>query len=195
VNSDFQPFGFAGGLYDEQTKLTRFGARDYSAHEGRWTTKDPIGFSGGVSNLYEYVVNNPVNLIDIFGLQWIYSQSTGNLDYINRQTGERTNVSTGYSGNGQGLNNPDMQQVPYVGPIPRGTWEIGPQYNNSRTGPATMKLIPIEGTETFGRDRFRIHGDKKYSQDQSASEGCLIFPRNVRDRINNSRDKELRVVR
>jgi hypothetical protein len=35
TNPDFQPFGFAGGLYDEQTKLTRFGARDYSAHEGR----------------------------------------------------------------------------------------------------------------------------------------------------------------
>jgi RHS repeat-associated protein len=56
-------------LYDEQTKLTRFGARDYSAHEGRWTTKDPIGFDGGVSNLYEYVVNDPVNYFDPIGLQ------------------------------------------------------------------------------------------------------------------------------
>jgi RHS repeat-associated protein len=71
TNPDFQPFGFAGGLYDEQTKLTRFGARDYSAHEGRWTTKDPIGFSGGVSNLYEYVLNDPINIVDFYGLQGI----------------------------------------------------------------------------------------------------------------------------
>jgi RHS repeat-associated protein len=194
VNSDFQPFGFAGGLYDEQTKLIRFGSRDYSANEGRWTTKDPIGFNGGVSNLYEYVVNDPINIVDVFGLQWEYSQSTGNLDYINRQTGVRTNIGTGYSGNGQGLNNPDMQQVPYVGPLPRGTWEIGPEYYNINTGPATMNLTPSEGTETFGRDLFRIHGDNP-NHDQSASEGCLIFPPNVRHRINNSRDKELRVVR
>ena len=29
TNPGFQPFGFAGGLYDEHTELTRFGARDY----------------------------------------------------------------------------------------------------------------------------------------------------------------------
>jgi uncharacterized protein RhaS with RHS repeats len=27
----FQPFGFAGGLYDDDTGLVRFGARDYDA--------------------------------------------------------------------------------------------------------------------------------------------------------------------
>ncbi|MDH5679538.1 MAG: RHS repeat-associated core domain-containing protein, partial [Nitrospinota bacterium] len=42
TNPGFQPFGFAGGLYDQHTKLTRFGARDYDAHAGRWTSKDPI---------------------------------------------------------------------------------------------------------------------------------------------------------
>jgi RHS repeat-associated protein len=38
-----QPFGFAGGLYDPDTGLVRFGARDYDAETGRWTAKDPIG--------------------------------------------------------------------------------------------------------------------------------------------------------
>ena len=37
------PFGFAGGLYDTDTKLTRFGYRDYDAYTGKWTAKDPIG--------------------------------------------------------------------------------------------------------------------------------------------------------
>jgi len=35
TNPGFQPFGFAGGLYDQNTKFTRFGARDYDAEIGR----------------------------------------------------------------------------------------------------------------------------------------------------------------
>ncbi|MCZ7625927.1 MAG: RHS repeat-associated core domain-containing protein [Candidatus Methylomirabilis sp.] len=46
----FQPFGFAGGLYDPDTGLVRFGARDYDAGTGRWTAKDPIRFKGGDTN-------------------------------------------------------------------------------------------------------------------------------------------------
>jgi RHS repeat-associated protein len=71
TNPGFQPFGFAGGLYDRNTKLTRFGARDYDAETGRWTTKDPIGFAGGDSNLYGYVLSDPVNHVDTWGLwEW-----------------------------------------------------------------------------------------------------------------------------
>jgi len=62
------PFGFAGGLYDADTKLTRFGYRDYDAYTGKWTAKDPIGFSGGDSNLYGYVLGDPVNFVDPEGL-------------------------------------------------------------------------------------------------------------------------------
>ena len=62
------PFGFAGGLYDADTKLTRFGYRDYDAYTGKWTAKDPIGFDGGDSNLYGYVLGDPVNLVDPSGL-------------------------------------------------------------------------------------------------------------------------------
>jgi RHS repeat-associated protein len=64
TNPGFQPFGFAGGLYDPHTQLTRFGARDYDAETGRWTAKDPIRFQGGDANLYGYTLNDPVNLID-----------------------------------------------------------------------------------------------------------------------------------
>ncbi|PAT39140.1 RHS repeat domain-containing protein [Vandammella animalimorsus] len=64
----FQPFGFAGGLYDPDTQLTRFGARDYDAETGRWRAKDPILFNGGDTNLYGYVLQDPVNLKDPNGL-------------------------------------------------------------------------------------------------------------------------------
>src|SRR5436309_3135070 len=67
TSPDFQPFGFAGGLYDVDTGLTRFGARDYDAQTGRFTTKDPIRFGGGL-NLYGYVMADPVNLVDPAGL-------------------------------------------------------------------------------------------------------------------------------
>jgi RHS repeat-associated protein len=65
---DWLPFGFAGGLYDHDTKLVRFGARDYDPVIGRWTAKDPILWDGGDSNLYAYVGNDPVNFIDPTGL-------------------------------------------------------------------------------------------------------------------------------
>jgi RHS repeat-associated protein len=60
-------FGFAGGLFDHETGLTRFGARDYDAQLGRWTARDPILFGGNDSNLFAYVGNDPVNLIDPMG--------------------------------------------------------------------------------------------------------------------------------
>ncbi len=57
------PFGFAGGLYDEHTGLTHFGAREYDAEVGRWTSKDPSFFAGGL-NFYEYARSNPIRYID-----------------------------------------------------------------------------------------------------------------------------------
>lgn len=68
TNPGFQPFGFAGGLYDQNTKLVRFGARDYNPAIGRWTAKDPILFAGGDTNLYGYVLTDPVNFTDPSGL-------------------------------------------------------------------------------------------------------------------------------
>lgn len=43
-------------------------ARTYEPSLGRWLSADPIGFFGGDFNLYRYVSNNPVLLIDPSGL-------------------------------------------------------------------------------------------------------------------------------
>jgi RHS repeat-associated protein len=67
-NPGVQPFGFAGGLYDPQTGLVRFGARDYDPEVGRWTAKDPVGFGGGDADLYNYLSSNPVSSTDPSGL-------------------------------------------------------------------------------------------------------------------------------
>lgn len=72
TNPGFVPFGYAGGLYDSDTNLIRFGFRDYDPEVGRWTSKDPILFAGGDTNLYGYVQNDPVNWTDPTGLKVFY---------------------------------------------------------------------------------------------------------------------------
>jgi RHS repeat-associated protein len=66
TNPGFQPFGYAGGLLDEETGLVRFGARDYDPLTGRWTSRDPIGLVAG-TNAYEYVEGDPINGVDPTG--------------------------------------------------------------------------------------------------------------------------------
>jgi RHS repeat-associated protein len=68
TNPGFQPFGFGGGLYDRDTGLVHFGARDYDPVTGRWLTRDPAGFASGDANLYDYVHDDPVNRVDPSGL-------------------------------------------------------------------------------------------------------------------------------
>jgi RHS repeat-associated protein len=74
-----QPFGFAGGLYDPDTGLVRFGARDYDAETGRWTAKDPILLADG-TNTYAYARSEPAGGIDptgkaLFGLNFFWHTS------------------------------------------------------------------------------------------------------------------------
>jgi uncharacterized protein RhaS with RHS repeats len=45
-----------------------FGAREYDPQTGRWTSRDPIRFAGGDTNLYAYVASDPVNHVDVAGL-------------------------------------------------------------------------------------------------------------------------------
>jgi len=69
VVSDLElPLGFAGGLYDTDTGLVHFGARDYDPSVARWISKDPILFRGGQANLYVYANNDAINRIDPSGL-------------------------------------------------------------------------------------------------------------------------------
>lgn len=105
----------------------------------------------------------------------------------------------GYSGHGEGLNNPALQGVRAVGPIPRGKWKIQPPRDSDTTGPYTMKLLAadaVPGDDTHqptGRGAFRIHGDNR-AADMSASHGCIILPRKAREAIWASGDHDLEVV-
>ena len=94
TNTGFKvPFGFAGGLLDRDTGLIRFGYRDYDPDVGRWAAKDPILFAGGDTDLYGYVLNDPVNLIDPWGLlgnsynSYGYFHGYGNINHHPKYTG------------------------------------------------------------------------------------------------------------
>ena len=139
---------------------------------------------------------NSVDRIDSAGVYWEYSQSTGELYKVDETTGKREFVGKGYSGHGKGINNPKKESEKFVGPIPRGEYNIWKPYNSKKVGPFSLPLIPINGEEQLlGRDNdFRIHGDRKGCF-RCASEGCIILNRNIREKIWKSGNLTLRVVK
>jgi RHS repeat-associated protein len=184
----FQPFGFAGGIRDDVSGFIRFGVRDYDPEIGRWISKDPILFGGNDTNLYGYVMQDPVNFIDPMGLRWEYNSNTGQLIHFDNQTSVRTLAGNGYSGTGPGRNNQSMSPVSNVGPIPVGSYTMGPAVNSPQTGPNVIPLTPNPGTNTFGRTGFQIHGN---NSSDDASRGCIVMPPGVRNQIINSGDNDL----
>lgn len=118
---------------------------------------------------------------------WKYDQSSGEL------TRDGKFVARGYSGHQLGKNNPGLEGKVAVGPIPRGMWKFGAPVNRPQTiGPFAMPLTPV-GHNALGRSGFFCHGDSARAPG-TASHGCLILARNVREAIWASGDRDLEVV-
>jgi len=120
-------------------------------------------------------------------MPWSYSQSSGKMTLNGKLVG------TGYSGKGEGMNNPAMQDKARVGPLPQGTYTIGPAFKHPEKGPIVMRLRPQRGTQMFGRSGFLIHGDNK-AMNHSASNGCIILGPDIRKQISASDDRNLIVT-
>ena len=118
---------------------------------------------------------------------WRFCQSTGELSQ------DGTLIATGYSGYGDGRDNPADQDTANVGPIPAGSYLIGPVFDSEAHGPVVMRLTPQPGTNIFGRSGFLIHGDSIFSPG-TASHGCIVVPRLARLAIANSHDVNLVVT-
>ncbi len=106
-------------------------------------------------------------------------------------------MCTGYAGHNFGLNNPLAQDIPGgprdsdAGPLPQGSYTIGPLQNNvTSTGtvlPDSMRLIPDPSNDMFERSGFLIHGGNM--KDRSSSQGCIVAPRDCLITIGSSNDK------
>lgn len=91
-NLDYLPYGeqisgasvttheFTGDERDAETGLDHTWFRQYSSQLGRWITPDP--FAGYIDNpqslnRYSYVLNNPLALVDPFGLDCVFLNDSG----------------------------------------------------------------------------------------------------------------------
>lgn len=119
---------------------------------------------------------------------WTYHQASGVLDQ------DGAIIGVGYSGAPPlGKNNPAMQNVHCVGPIPAGFYTFGDPEDSPKLGPVAIPLIPDPANAMFGRSAFLMHGDS-LEHPGNASEGCLIFSRDVRLRVAMSADNQLSVT-
>jgi RHS repeat-associated protein len=66
VAAEAMPFRFSTKSLDVETGLYYYGYRYYSPIVGRWLSKDPLEEEGG-ENLYVFVLNDPISLVDPFG--------------------------------------------------------------------------------------------------------------------------------
>jgi hypothetical protein len=110
-------------------------------------------------------------------MRWFCVQNSGRL------SDENGFVTEGYSGFGVGKNNPAFEEVPDVGPIPAGDYDVGEALDHPELGPVAVPLIARPGTDTHGREGFFVHGDS-IQHPGEASHGCVIIePRSVRERL------------
>lgn len=181
-----QRLRFSSKPYDEGTGLVDFGLRFYLPALGRWASRDPVGEQAD-DNLYRFVRNDPVNLVDPDGTTCYYRQSTGHLWCRDSSTGAVTvNIPNAFSGGAgstsksAGYKNPKMQGVEGKGPIPRGYWQIGENLGQTNLGgPDTFQLLPAIVNDLWAPDfsskrgkatSFYIHSGRK-------SKGCIVAPK------------------
>lgn len=97
-----------------------------------------------------------------------------------------------YSGHGEGLNNPEMEQDKGVGRLPRGIYKIGPWHYDPHLGPIVATLTMVSGN-AFGRSGFYVHGDNQMVN-HSASDGCIVASRAIRTAMQASGETQLQVT-
>lgn len=119
---------------------------------------------------------------------YTYEQATGLLlDETN------TKVAIGYAGRDAGKNNPPMQSVKGIGPLPRGWYTAGHPRNDSVVGLYAIPLIPDPTNEMFQRNSFFMHGDSK-EHPGLASHGCIVLPRAIREKFSQSGCNRIQVT-
>ena len=110
-----------------------------------------------------------------------YNVRTGKL-VVRRSLETIAVVGLGYAGATAGLNNPEMEHVRNVGPIPQGTYFLRETRHPRFRAPA-FECVPTHSTaeklKRYGRSGFWVHGDNP-GVNFSASSGCIVLNRTAR---------------
>lgn len=124
----------------------------------------------------------------------VYAQATGRLWLRDEATAEKASpLGRGYSGHPPYVNKAEAEGLVAAGPIPRGSYRLVGPFNHVRLGPVCFFLDPAKSNVMFGRSGFFIHGDNAMGN-QTASHGCIILSRAVRDKIAAMPVRQLVVV-
>ena len=122
-------------------------------------------------------------------MMWVFRIKIGDIHH-----GDELAAVDCYSGYGEARNDPDRIREAGLGPIPIGAYLIGHEDEDvDKHGPIALHLLPLTGTETFGRSAFMCHGDSALHPG-AASHGCIIAPKPVRERMADGPDKLLIVL-
>lgn len=123
---------------------------------------------------------------------WVYRQSTGMLVRVNGTV--TAFIGVGHSGCGAGLNNPAMQAVHGIGPIPCGVYTIGsPRVPSARPGAPVLPLDPDPSGPMFGRTALFARDDIA-ATNPKASGDCVVFKHLILFQIAASADRQLEVL-
>lgn len=119
---------------------------------------------------------------------WTYVQRSGGIFHDGEPRGE------GYSGFGNGKNDPEMEWDRDLGPIPCGFYTIAALVERDPVcGEYVLTLAPDAANEMFGRSGFRWHGDSAEHPGE-ASHGCIVSARPLRVEAWEGGDRNLQVV-
>lgn len=123
-------------------------------------------------------------------MPWQYSQSSGQLT-----APDGSPFAIGFAGRDAGMNNPAMQFVSNIGPLPQGEYEMGPWFDkHPQLGLCVIELTPSATNVMEGRSGFFIHGANPADVPES-SHGCIVIGNcATRKQIWDSIDHALLVV-
>jgi len=86
-NGTFEPrYTFSTKRYFKELGLYYYGFRWYMPELGKWTTKDPLSLYAGL-NVYTFCINNPIALVDVYGLCSMKDLADFMRSYMSANTG------------------------------------------------------------------------------------------------------------
>jgi RHS repeat-associated protein len=161
------PYGYGGqaGYYtDPATGLILATNRYYDPVEGRWLTRDPIGYAGGM-NLYGYCGGNPVNGADPLGLRSIEDEEWDQIWAYDRLRNPLNALAAGFTWAGNSRYNADLAQVglrDYKSTQPLGI--AAAKYGVTKTALMVLDVASVGATASLVEEGVGCQGQGSWPQ-------------------------------